>query len=673
MDSSQGWREVTCRRLDSARHITAATLVAAFAIAPRLAHAHACKGVPLQEQPLPEICDGLENAPTGDGGTINKLDLRNLGPDECADPALMCVLNRAGVSAAIPNIMGRTIELPDNISLKLCRGITIRKPVTLNGNGATFRVQLASGVDPATSAAITFAPVFGSLATVRDLYIKNENSPPAAIGVNSSAHGVRLENLMIQGFEMGACVNGDSAVGQSVAQANSNSFKWRDLILVDNSTAAAIGGTDANASLAEGLEIQTGSPGVGLIALAFLGTTHVGHSLAGDPALTTGANFSTFLGCSLPSTATVHDGTDPTDGTVTVGGLLVERRPDHDRVGAGVSKLGFKDTLPNVTIHDEPLIELHIPSGVTGDHRSVLDFKVDPVLSTSNGQISSMATGHDHSVGFVWEGQSLGIEVDHPCQDAEEGLDGGTAPPVTLSPTCGNQIVEAAAGEECDKGSANGQPDSGCTSKCQFECETDDDCLDHDACTTGETCVTVTGGRDCVAGLRILRAFAIPAPQPTCCPNACQPGVVCLPSCCPNGCGPGGGCPSPPPACCPDSCSAGEVCPAMTEITLKGGLTASYTAVPNTLYWIRVKARDPAAFGPHTFFYNKRLVWNLTSFVHSDEYYWHFASKHELSGVNGADKLLFKHPLTWKASGVNAGRVTMGGDPFCSALQQCGP
>jgi cysteine-rich repeat protein len=74
--------------------------------------------------------------------------------------------------------------------------------------------------------------------------------------------------------------------------------------------------------------------------------------------------------------------------------------------------------------------------------------------------------------------------------------------------TCGDGIVDTASGEQCDLGTANGTPGSGCRADCRFECGTDANCSDGNACNGTETCVAVEGGRTCRAGTAIAEGGA---------------------------------------------------------------------------------------------------------------------------------------------------------------------
>jgi cysteine-rich repeat protein len=92
---------------------------------------------------------------------------------------------------------------------------------------------------------------------------------------------------------------------------------------------------------------------------------------------------------------------------------------------------------------------------------------------------------------------------------------------------CGDGVVEATAGEECDDG--NDVAGDGCESDCSFSCEFELDCLDGRLCNGSETCDPAA--HRCVAG--------IPAAEGTPCSEAGSDGLCRGGSCAPPTCGDG--------------------------------------------------------------------------------------------------------------------------------------
>ena len=72
--------------------------------------------------------------------------------------------------------------------------------------------------------------------------------------------------------------------------------------------------------------------------------------------------------------------------------------------------------------------------------------------------------------------------------------------------TCGDGCVDPDSGEQCDFGTANNTPGSGCESNCMFSCTVSpNSCDDGNACNGVEACDSVTGpngtsGQACAAG-----------------------------------------------------------------------------------------------------------------------------------------------------------------------------
>jgi len=100
----------------------------------------------------------------------------------------------------------------------------------------------------------------------------------------------------------------------------------------------------------------------------------------------------------------------------------------------------------------------------------------------------------------------------HTCQAVADSSQDGTACGTggmcaagtcqTSGASCGNGIVEGS--EQCDFGTANNGPGTGCESNCTFSCTSDTQCADTNPCNGAETCasVTVSGhtGQKCAAG-----------------------------------------------------------------------------------------------------------------------------------------------------------------------------
>jgi len=96
---------------------------------------------------------------------------------------------------------------------------------------------------------------------------------------------------------------------------------------------------------------------------------------------------------------------------------------------------------------------------------------------------------------------------------------------------CGNSILES--GEDCDFGTANNGPNTGCESNCKFSCTTNpDSCPDAETCDGAETCgqVMVGGftGQACSAGT--------PLADCTACTGGLCNGGSCQQSTCGDGC-----------------------------------------------------------------------------------------------------------------------------------------
>jgi cysteine-rich repeat protein len=91
------------------------------------------------------------------------------------------------------------------------------------------------------------------------------------------------------------------------------------------------------------------------------------------------------------------------------------------------------------------------------------------------------------------------VDAGQDNQACSEGGVTGTCQSGVCTPAgCGDGNVDA--GEECDNGPGNNGPGTGCTTGCQFECDTSADCTDSNACNGTETCATVAGGKTCQSG-----------------------------------------------------------------------------------------------------------------------------------------------------------------------------
>ena len=104
-----------------------------------------------------------------------------------------------------------------------------------------------------------------------------------------------------------------------------------------------------------------------------------------------------------------------------------------------------------------------------------------------------------------------------------------------VSSICGDGLVDNANGgtEECDRGALNGNPTSGCTSTCQFACDTAADCDDDNDCNGVETCQTLTGGvgKTCGTGTPLNPgAVCLASPR-----RICSGALDCLLSTCGDG------------------------------------------------------------------------------------------------------------------------------------------
>src|SRR5439155_1441155 len=107
---------------------------------------------------------------------------------------------------------------------------------------------------------------------------------------------------------------------------------------------------------------------------------------------------------------------------------------------------------------------------------------------------------------------------------------------------CGDAIVEF--GEQCDFGTANNGPGTGCESNCMFSCTTNpNSCDDGEVCNGTETCsqVTVNGGTGqiCMPGTAATNGTSCGAgmvcTNSTCTADVCGNGFAVAPEECDDG------------------------------------------------------------------------------------------------------------------------------------------
>ncbi len=173
----------------------------------------------------------------------------------------------------------------------------------------------------------------------------------------------------------------------------------------------------------------------------------------------------------------------------------------------------------------------------------------------------------------------------HACENVADATQNGDTCGTNLvcsdgacvAPTavCGNGITET--GEDCDFGSANNGPGTGCENNCQFSCTIlPDSCSDGNPCNGTETCTMVT-----VNAKPGQKCTATAAPMPG---SSCGTGKICLGQVCVNTmCGDGfvdtvagEECEPPNTATCSASCqdiTCGDGVRAGTEQCDDGNLT----------------------------------------------------------------------------------------------------
>ena len=139
---------------------------------------------------------------------------------------------------------------------------------------------------------------------------------------------------------------------------------------------------------------------------------------------------------------------------------------------------------------------------------------------------------------------------------------------------CGDGIVDAGRGEECDFGAGNNIAGQGCEpSTCTFTCHADADCNDNNVCDGTETCGAFTAtngspGKKCNAGSSAAKCVGCGGT------NLCNGSGACNASTCGDGCvGAGETCEPPNTATCDGSCA--------TQCDMSG-YWASYLSIPVT-------------------------------------------------------------------------------------------
>jgi|GEM_PF-837890 len=179
----------------------------------------------------------------------------------------------------------------------------------------------------------------------------------------------------------------------------------------------------------------------------------------------------------------------------------------------------------------------------------------------------------------------------HPADVAAEGdacnvggVTGSCKAGVCAPAQCGDGVT--GPGEECDNGAAHNGPGTGCTLACQFECDTNADCMDANVCNGTESCVTVAGGKTCKAGTALAKGTVCAASPRRICDDAgscvlslCGDGYADIPGgeeCDKGANGPGTGCTTTCQYECQSSsdCQNGNPCDGTeTCIDVPGGRT----------------------------------------------------------------------------------------------------
>lgn len=205
-------------------------------------------------------------------------------PEPCPDPEVRwagaCIDPTGGRASsrviqqaldALPEAvgLGAVLELPANAILRLDDpdgdgvALAIRGRVILEGRGARLDV-------PAGVTALRVLPG-ASWSSVRDLRIVGPGRDSATVGVDVRGHGLRLDNLWLQGLGQavqaltriagGACRSDDDCPEGAcedeacTSRVNVNSQQWGRVLIRNCGAGVRLQGGDANGGLIEGLEV----------------------------------------------------------------------------------------------------------------------------------------------------------------------------------------------------------------------------------------------------------------------------------------------------------------------------------------------------------------------------------------------------------------------------------
>ena len=112
----------------------------------------------------------------------------------------------------------------------------------------------------------------------------------------------------------------------------------------------------------------------------------------------------------------------------------------------------------------------------------------DPFNTTNSARIDNLSNGTSqaHTLDFTWNGTTRSNSCEaavrlgegssvsgcdacgYPGSPSRTQSNDGHFTTITLTSLCGNSTIDAAQGEQCDQGAANGTSTSCCTSTCQF-------------------------------------------------------------------------------------------------------------------------------------------------------------------------------------------------------------